>query len=76
LLKGEPAHVIDRLAATRGIDLIVMATILQARAFPGFSHRQHRGDRSGRVRLGSVLAVKPDGFVSPVKLDEAETITT
>jgi nucleotide-binding universal stress UspA family protein len=74
LLKGEPAHVIDRLAAKRGIDLIVMGTVGRT-GIPGLLIGNTAETVLGRVRC-SVLAVKPDGFVSPVKLDEAETITT
>jgi nucleotide-binding universal stress UspA family protein len=68
MLKGEPGQLIPELAAKLGVGLIVMGTV---------SHSGVAGLLIGttaekilrRVDC-SVLTVKPDGFVTPVRLDE------
>ena len=64
LVKGEAAPVIRDTAAAIGADLIVMGTVGRT-GLPGF----FIGNTAEEVLQGataSVLAVKPDGFVSPV----------
>ncbi len=62
--RGEPEDVIPEVVATFGVDLVVMGTVAR-RGVSGLLF----GNTAERVlrRLPcSVLAVKPDGFVSPV----------
>jgi nucleotide-binding universal stress UspA family protein len=64
LVKGQAAPAIRDTAAAIGADLIVMGTVGRT-GLPGF----FIGNTAEEVLLGataSVLAVKPDGFVSPV----------
>lgn len=69
LLKGDPAEMIVEFAKARGIDLIVMGTV--ARTGIGGLVIGNTAE-SILQRVGcSVLAIKPDGFVSPVSLDES-----
>jgi nucleotide-binding universal stress UspA family protein len=66
LLRGEAGQAIPRFAADRHIDLIVMGTVART----GISGLLI-GNTAETIlqRVGcSVLAVKPDGFVSPVTL--------
>lgn len=67
--QGDPADVIPRYAVAEGVDLVVVGTNARtgiARLFLG-----NTADRLlGRLPC-SVLAVKPDGFISPVRLDES-----
>ncbi len=68
MLKGEPGYFISRLAAKLEVGLIVMGTLNRtgvAGLFMG-----HTAERILRQVGCSVLTVKPDGFVTPVKLDE------
>ncbi|MCU0971535.1 MAG: universal stress protein [Gammaproteobacteria bacterium] len=67
LLKGSAASVIPGFARRRRIDLIVLGTVGRT-GLPGF----FIGNTAENVlrQVGcSVLAVKPDGFVSPVTLE-------
>lgn len=67
MLKGEPARVIPELAAALGVRLIVMSTVCRtgvAGLFMGST-----AERILRQVDCAVLAVKPDGFVTPVRLD-------
>lgn len=68
LLKGDPADVIADLAKTGRVDLIVMGTVART-GIPGLLIGNTAETILQRVDC-SVLAVKPDGFVSPVGLDE------
>jgi universal stress protein E len=68
LLRGEPAEVITDFAANKGIDLIVMGTVGRT-GIPGFFIGNTAETVLGQVQC-SVLTVKPDGFVSPVKAEE------
>ena len=68
LLKGDPADVIADLAKTGRMDLIVMGTVART-GIPGLLIGNTAEAILQRVDC-SVLAVKPDGFVSPVGLDE------
>lgn len=66
LVKGEPAQVICELAAKEQVELIVMGTLART-GIPGLIMGNTAEEVLGRVDC-SVLAVKPDGFVSPVEL--------
>ena len=66
LVRGVAAEVIPELVESRGIDLVIMGTVART-GIAGLLI----GNTAERVlqRLGgSVLAVKPSGFVSPVRL--------
>ena len=68
LVKGEPGEVIPQVAEERRPELIVMGTVARI-GIPGF----FIGDTAERVLAsgdGSVLAVKPKGFVTPVALGD------
>jgi nucleotide-binding universal stress UspA family protein len=69
LLKGDPADVIAGFAKTGGVDLIVMGTVART-GIGGLLIGNTAETILQRVDC-SVLAVKPEGFVSPVGLDEA-----
>jgi len=67
LLEGEPGELIVQLANKKRIDLVVMGTVSRT-GLAGF----FIGNTAEKVLHGincSVLAVKPDGFVTPVTLD-------
>lgn len=66
LVQGWPAEVIARCAADQNINLLVMGTIGRI-GLPGFFIGNTAEDVLNVVRC-SVLAVKPRGFQSPVKL--------
>ena len=68
LLKGDPATLIVDLARKKRIELVVMGTVCRT-GLAGF----FIGNTAEKVVQEidcSVLAVKPDGFVTPVKLGE------
>jgi nucleotide-binding universal stress UspA family protein len=69
LRRGQPGDVIPEFVVTHGIDLVVMGTVARG----GISGLLF-GNTAERI-LGklpcSVLAVKPDGFESPVRLGGA-----
>jgi nucleotide-binding universal stress UspA family protein len=67
LLKGEPAETIAQFAKEGQVDLIVMGTVARA-GIGGLLIGNTAETVLQRVDC-SVLAVKPDGFVSPVGLD-------
>lgn len=69
LVRGEPEDVIPEFVVSEGIDVLVMGTVARG-GIPGFLI----GNTAERVlrRLPcSVVTVKPDGFVSPVRLENA-----
>jgi nucleotide-binding universal stress UspA family protein len=68
LIKGQPADVISEYAKTHDIDLIVMGTVVRT-GIPGFLIGNTAETVLQRVDC-SVLAVKPDGFVTPVALSD------
>ena len=68
LLRGDPADAITDFAKTGHVDLIVMGTVART-GIPGFLIGNTAEAILQRVDC-SVLAVKPDGFVSPLSLDE------
>lgn len=68
--KGDPRNVIPALADEFDVDLVVMGTVSRT-GIPGFLI-----GNTAEVILNNldcaVLAVKPDGFVSPISLEESE----
>ncbi len=64
LLKGSPSEVIPRFVTRENIDLIVMGTVGRT-GLAGFVIGNTAENIMGNVHC-SVLAVKPDGFVSPI----------
>ena len=68
LLKGEPADVIADFAKAGRVDLLVMGTVART-GIPGLLIGNTAEAILQRVDC-SVLAVKPDGFVSPLGLVE------
>jgi nucleotide-binding universal stress UspA family protein len=67
-LKGEAKNVIPAVAEQNNIGLIVMGTVGRT-GIPGFFIGNTAEDVLNQVN-SSVMAVKPEGFVTPVKLDE------
>ena len=68
LLKGNPGALIVDLARKKRIELVVMGTVCRT-GLAGF----FIGNTAEKVLQEvdcSVLAVKPDGFVTPVRLEE------
>jgi universal stress protein E len=68
LLKGEPADVIAEFAKTGRVDLIVMGTIARS-GIGGLLIGNTAESILQRVDC-SVLAIKPEGFVAPVVLED------
>jgi nucleotide-binding universal stress UspA family protein len=65
LVEGEPERAISHFLDRNGVDLVVMGTVARS-GIPGLV----MGNTAERVlqRLrGSVLAIKPPGFVSPIE---------
>lgn len=67
LLKGEPERLIPELAKARQVELIVMGTVCRT-GLSGFLIG-NTAEKVLRQVDCSVLTIKPDGFVTPVKLD-------
>lgn len=69
LRRGAPEDVIPEFVVAEGIDLLVMGTVARG----GISGMLigNTAERVLRKLPCSVLAVKPDGFVSPVPLEDA-----
>lgn len=65
--RGEPESVIPEFAVAEGVDLVVMGTVARS-GIPGLLIG-NTAERVLRKLPCSVLAVKPDGFVSPVSPD-------
>jgi nucleotide-binding universal stress UspA family protein len=63
--RGEPEDVIPEFVVAEGIDLLVMGTVARS-GIPGL-FIGNTAERVLRKLPCSVLAVKPDGFVSPVR---------
>lgn len=68
LLKGEAGQLIPELAAEKEVELIVMGTVGRT-GVDGLLIGNTAEKILRRVNC-SVLTVKPDGFVTPVRLDE------
>ncbi len=67
MIKGDPAEVITRFASQEGVDLIVMGTVART-GIPGLVIGNTAEAVLRQVDC-SVLAVKPDDFVSPVSAE-------
>ena len=68
MLKGKPGHLIPKLAAEMEMGLIVMGTVIRTRVAGLLIGST--AERILRQVDCSVLTVKPDGLVTPVRLDE------
>jgi universal stress protein E len=68
LLKGNVSNLILELVVNKRIDLIVMGTLCRT-GIPGFLIGNTAERILHRVDC-SVLTVKPEGFISPVTIDE------
>ncbi|MBN2318876.1 MAG: universal stress protein [Acidobacteria bacterium] len=66
LLKGDAEALIPALVKRKSIEIIVMGTVVRT-GIPGFIMGNTAENILQRVDC-SVLTVKPDGFVSPVRL--------
>lgn len=66
--RGRPEDVIPEFVVAQGIDLVVMGTV--ARSGIAGLLIGNTAERVLRQLPSSVLAVKPDGFESPVRLDD------
>jgi nucleotide-binding universal stress UspA family protein len=67
MLKGHPEEVIPQFVVSEGIDLVVMGTV--ARTGIAGLLIGNTAERLLQRLITSVLAVKPDGFVSPVRAE-------
>ncbi len=67
LVEGRPADAIDGLVEQGGFDLLVMGTVVRT-GIEGFLIGNTAEELLGKVRC-SILALKPEGFRSPVELD-------
>ncbi|CAA6809645.1 MAG: Universal stress protein family 1 [uncultured Thiotrichaceae bacterium] len=65
MLKGEPMVVINRVASSIEADIIVMGTVGRV-GIPGL-FIGNTAEEILQTTQSSILAVKPDGFVSPVR---------
>lgn len=65
--KGDPEDVIPEFVVTEGADVVVMGTVART-GIPGLVIG-NTAERVLQKLVCSVLAVKPDGFVSPVHLE-------
>ena len=68
LIKGQPADVISEFSRAHDVDLIVMGTVVRT-GIPGLLIGNTAETVFHQVHC-SVLAVKPDGFVGPVTLND------
>jgi nucleotide-binding universal stress UspA family protein len=68
LLKGEAGRLIPEVALAKDVQLIVMGTVSRT-GVAGLLIGNTAERILGQVDCG-VLAVKPDGFITPVRLDE------
>jgi nucleotide-binding universal stress UspA family protein len=66
LVKGSAAAVIPRLVLRKKIDVLVMGTVCRT-GVAGFLMGNTAERVLGNVKC-SVLTLKPDGFVTPVRL--------
>lgn len=69
LRRGEPQDVIPEFVVAEGVDVLVMGTVARG-GIPGMLIG-NTAERVLRKLPCSVLTVKPDGFVSPVRLERA-----
>jgi nucleotide-binding universal stress UspA family protein len=68
LIKGDAGRGIPKLARRLGADLVVMGTLARA-GVPGF-FIGNSAEEMLQAASGSILAVKPDWFISPVRLED------
>lgn len=68
LRKGDPEDLIPRFVVSEGIDLVVMGTVART-GIAGFIIG-NTAERLLQRMVCSVFAIKPDGFRTPVGLDE------
>ena len=66
LLRGEPQEIIPEYAAREGVDSIVMGSLGRA-GIAGLLIGEMAEEILSRVQCG-VLAVKPDGFITPISV--------
>jgi nucleotide-binding universal stress UspA family protein len=69
LRRGKPDNVIPEFVVSEGIDVLVMGTL--ARAGISGVLIGNTAERVLRKLPCSVLTLKPDGFVSPVRIEPA-----
>jgi nucleotide-binding universal stress UspA family protein len=69
LLKGHPEHVVPLYVNDHGIDLVVMGTVART-GVPGLL-MGNTAERMLQKLWCSILAVKPEGFQTPVTLQNA-----
>ena len=69
LIEGDPYERIPELVAAQGIDLLVMGTVCRT-GIAGFLIGNIAEEVLNQVDC-SVMTVKPDGFVTPVTLEDA-----
>jgi nucleotide-binding universal stress UspA family protein len=67
LLKGEAGELITELAQTKAVDLIIMGTISRA-GIAGLLIG-NTAEKVLRKVDSSILVIKPEGFITPVKLN-------
>jgi nucleotide-binding universal stress UspA family protein len=65
-LEGDAYEIIPRLAEEKKIDLVIMGTIART-GLPGFFMGNTAESILNQLKC-SVLAIKPEGFVSPVTI--------
>ncbi len=73
MLKGEAGRLLPELASRQEVDLIVMGTVCRT-GVAGFLLGNTAESVSQQVDC-SVLAVKPEGFVTPVRLEDLQTVS-
>lgn len=74
VIKGSAKQVIPGFVESHDIELLVMGSVAQS-GVPGFLIGSTAESVLGDVDC-SVLTVKPDGFVSPIELDDLHAATT
>ena len=67
-IEGDAQDVIPKIASDRQVDLIIMGTVGRS-GLPGFFMGNTAESILSRIQC-SILAIKPEGFVSPVRLDK------
>ncbi|WJG07619.1 universal stress protein [Aliiglaciecola sp. LCG003] len=67
LVKGKPAKEIPQMAKKYAIDLVIMGTVART-GIPGFVIGNTAESILQQVKC-SILAIKPDGFISPVEMN-------
>jgi universal stress protein E len=68
LLKGDAGQVISQLADKKRVELLIMGTVART-GIPGFLIGNTAEEVLRKVNC-SVLSVKPEGFITPVKRDK------